>query len=317
MVPFTITLLATLAAAPFIRAHLVRRGLMDIPNHRSSHTVPVPRGGGIACLAGILAGAVASAARGEAPWGAVGAALALGVVGLVDDRRGLRPVPRLAAQCLTGAVAGAAIGVDLGLGARYAVVLAAVGAAVMVLSVNVVNFMDGINGITALTVIVWGGTMAWAGTAYDLTTVRVAGLLALGAALGFLPFNAPRARLFLGDAGSYGFGALIGTTSLYAVAHHVPWFVVFAPMTPYLVDVLVTLGKRALAHRPLLDAHREHLYQRLTDTRLGHSAVATLFAAAAALAAASAVLTGSGTTVTALAAVGAVLVAGARRGQTL
>lgn len=310
MVPFTVALLTTLVTAPLIRAHLVRRGLMDIPNHRSSHTVPVPRGGGIACLVGILAGTIAAAVRGDdTPWGAVTAALILGAVGLLDDRIGLRAVPRLFAQALSGVVAGGLIALGLGVGGLWTLGIAAAGAVAMVLSVNVVNFMDGINGITALTLSVWGGTMAWVGSTYGLHEVRIAGLLALAAALGFLPFNAPIARLFLGDAGSYGFGGLVGVTSLYAVAHAVPWFLVFAPVTPYLVDVLVTLARRAAAHRPLLDAHREHLYQRLTDLPgISHTSVAALFACAAAVTVIIARLTGSGTMVGVTAAAGVLAV---------
>jgi UDP-N-acetylmuramyl pentapeptide phosphotransferase/UDP-N-acetylglucosamine-1-phosphate transferase len=144
----------------------------------------------------------------------------------------------------------------------------------MAVSVNTVNFMDGINGITAGVIGLWGVVMMLsadgrpaAGALYSL------GAIALGAAIGFMPFNAVIPMAFLGDVGSYLFGGMVGAGSLLAVKAGLPILLVMAPMSMYLVDVSWTLARRARRRAPLLSAHREHVYQRLTQvTGLPHSA---------------------------------------------
>jgi len=94
-----------LAAAPLVLRVMVNRGWLDVPNHRSSHATPVPRGGGVACLAGVLAGlAIASARHHDVPWLAILGAILLAVVGFADDHGTLAPAPRLAAQIAVGAL---------------------------------------------------------------------------------------------------------------------------------------------------------------------------------------------------------------------
>jgi len=276
-----VALVVTLGAAPLVARALSRTGTLDVPNHRSSHTVPVPRGGGLACAAGIAAGAAVAAALGdEVPWAALAAAAVLGVVGLVDDRRTMPALPRLVAQLVVGAALGwATVGGPLG---------AVVGAALVALLVNVVNFMDGINGITGLTVAVVGATAWWAGAAHGSPALAVLGALAVGSAAGFLPWNAVRARLFLGDVGSYLFGALVAGTVLVGAADDVPLGLLLAPTAVYVADVLVALAKRAWRRARLTEAHREHVYQRLVDDGgLPHLAVAAVVAGAAAVLAAA------------------------------
>ncbi|WP_341359216.1 hypothetical protein V5H98_15970 [Georgenia sp. M64] len=249
------SLLATAATAPLVRALMLRRGIIDVPNQRSSHDRPTPRGGGVACAAGIFSGSSLAVWSGmSVPIPAVAAALLLAALGLLDDRFQLAAMPRLATQVITGALFGATIGgIDWVIG----------GAILMPLLVNVVNFMDGINGITALTLLAWGSATAIGGSVVGVEPLSILGAMTAGAALGFLPFNAPQARIFLGDVGSYLFGALAATGVMLGTAADVPLTYLVAPLLIYVLDVTVTLGRRAIRGRRLLDAHREHTYQRL------------------------------------------------------
>lgn len=255
MTLLVVALLATTLSAPLVRAEMRRHGVLDLPNHRSSHLAPVPRGGGWACAVGILAVVVDALLLDRAiPWVVILGALVLGAVGFWDDRYDLSAGLRLAAQAGTGLVVGLALGGVWG---------ALAGIALFTVLVNAVNFMDGINGITAVSMAVWGATAVIVGQSYEVPGLMTLGAITAGCALGFLPWNAPVARLFLGDVGSYLFGALVAGGVVLAWHHGVPPVLIIAPMTIYLVDTGSTLVRRALAGEALLSAHRDHVFQRL------------------------------------------------------
>ena len=258
---------ATAGAGGLLLPALRRSNRVDVPNHRSSHTVPTPRGGGLAIIAGAVTAAAVALAVGGWPadaWVLVAAALALALVGLTDDTRGLGPAPRLLAQVLVGAAAGAAVGGVAGL---------VVGALVVPAAVNMVNFMDGIDGLCASHAAVGGLGALLAGAALSNDTLSVIGALTAGGALGFLPWNAPRARMFLGDVGSYLLGGLAGlsvTTGLTAGAHAWRPEVIGCLAGPYVLfaaDTATTLVRRHRLGEPLFEAHRGHVYQRLVHGR--------------------------------------------------
>lgn len=278
-------LAVTACFAPVVRRVMLHQGVVDVPNHRSSHTVPTPRGAGWACVAGVLAVALVARVRGDGlPWLAVAAAVVMAMVGFVDDRRDVPALARLAAQVLVGAVYGWTLGGPL---------LAVVGAIVFPAAVNVVNFMDGINGITALTMAVWGLTALAVGLTHDIAGLTFLGAASAGSSLGFLPWNAPVARLFLGDVGSYLFGGLAAGGILIGWHEGAPLALLLAPLSIYLADTATTIIVRARRREPLLHAHRSHTYQRLVAAPCSwpHLAI-SLYAAglAAAVTAAWAVL---------------------------
>lgn len=283
MIELLVGLLMTACLAPVVRTQVLRLGLVDVPNHRSSHTLPTPRAGGIACLAAVLAAALAAELMGSRPsWPVVAAATVLALVGLGDDHSDLPPWVRLVAQLGAGGATGLALGGPW---------LALAGLLVVPAFVNAVNFMDGINGMTALTMAVWGGNVLAVGR--DVGSDALAGLggATAGVALGFLPFNVPSARMFLGDVGSYLLGALAGGGLLLGWAEGAPILVLAAPMAIYAADTSVALLRRAARGERLLDAHREHVYQQLTsDAKLPHPVVAAF---AAGLAAATALAWGT------------------------
>lgn len=267
------TALATAALAPVAYWVMSARSVLDVPNHRSSHEQPTVRGGGVACLSAmVLVWAGASIAGMAMPHAALAAVTVLSLVGLADDVRGLPPVARLLAQLAVGVALGAWLGGMDGM---------LLGALAFPVAVNAVNFMDGINGITALTVSAWAGVALLAGPGVA-DPISLLAALSLGLAVGFLPWNAPRARMFLGDTGSYLFGGLVATSILESLETDASPWVLVAPMALYLTDTGYTLLRRARARRPLLEAHREHLYQRLqAATGLSHISVALLVAGGA------------------------------------
>ncbi len=191
---------------------------------------------------------------------------------MIDDVRTLSPSLRLAAQACIGALVGWIIGGTL---------LAVFGGLlVLMVTVNVVNFMDGINGISCLTVGLWGVTAFVVGTTHHDHALVPIGAVTAGAAFGFLPANVPKARLFLGDVGSYLFGGLIGVGILVGVRDGIPVALLLAPVSVYLADTAYTLARRAIHRSPILSSHREHVYQRLvSDAGMSHQSVAALVVA--------------------------------------
>jgi len=259
----------TMIAAPLVLRIMVRRGVLDVPNHRSSHVTPVPRGGGIACLAGVLAGfALASAHHHAVPWLAVSGAMLLAVVGFADDQGGLAAAPRLGAQLTVGAVVGLAEG-----GGWW--ILA--GMVVIPIAVNAVNFMDGINGITGLNVAAWGLVAMAVGYAQHESSLVIIGAVTAGSTTAFLPWNAPVARLFLGDVGSYLLGGFVGIGIIIGVHQTPSGLVLLAPLAIYFADTCATLLRRGFRGEQLTTAHREHVYQRLvSEAGISQSKVAGL-----------------------------------------
>ena len=260
---------ASAAVAAFLAtgalvALLPRWGVVDVPNHRSSHARPVPRGGGLGVIAGAAVGLVVARPDAVLAVGLVGA-LVLAAVGFTDDLRSLSAAWRLAAQLVVSAVAAGL----LLLGERDFTITAAV--AVVCLGtlwlsgyVNVFNFMDGSNGLAGLNAAVAGACFATVGVVEDVNTLVVGGSLLLGASLGFVPWNFPRAHIFLGDVGSYSIGFAIAWLALVGVLDTGELLWCVAPTALVLLDTSLTLARRARRGESLTAAHREHVYQQLT-----------------------------------------------------
>lgn len=259
---------------PVVSAILRRGGVFDHPSDRSSHLTPTPRGAGAAQLVGV-----------SASWGAVGwvpsigllPTLAFSLLGLLDDLRAQKPFTRLTAQVVIGVVASfVLVNVStLSLGTA-SIVIAVSG--LFIFSVNAANFMDGINGISALHGIVLGLTYWWLLTHTNSEWAPMAAAL-VGASLAFMPWNwGRRARLFLGDSGSYLLGALLATFAIVALAGGLVAPVALAPLVIYGTDVIATMIRRAITRQSLLSPHREHIYQKITRVGWSHSA-ASLFVA--------------------------------------
>ncbi len=264
----------TTASSPFVRRVLLRLGQLDRPNERSSHSDPTPRGGGIACLAGVLTTAISSRlTRHRVATPVLVGATVLAVEGLRDDRASLGAGERLGVQAVVGAaVAGWQSGSAPG---------ALVGAVATPAVVNATNFMDGVNGISAMTAAVWGFNAMAVGRHCGRHDLLGLGAMTAGAALGFLPWNAPTAQLFLGDVGSYLFGGLFAG-GLESAPDRASVLLLAAPLSVYGTDTAVTLARRAAQGQQLTAAHREHAYQRLvSEGGLTHWQSASIAAATA------------------------------------
>lgn len=272
---FVVAVLVVVVATPMVVAGAHRWALIDEPNHRSSHASPTPRGGGLAVAIAAVVGLTAFERSSDVVGLAVGAVV-VGVVGLADDRFGLPPVPRLIAQFIVPIAIGLVV-IDR-TGPRLVLAIA-VAAFVIAAYINAFNFMDGINGISGSQGAVAGAFLAAIGSHIDAPPITAAGLAVCGASLGFLPFNAVKPRIFLGDVGSYFLGFWLAGLALLTVDAGVSPVVVAGPFLLYFLDTSTVIVRRARRGERLTEAHREHAYQRLTQAGWSHLAVASLCAA--------------------------------------
>jgi UDP-N-acetylmuramyl pentapeptide phosphotransferase/UDP-N-acetylglucosamine-1-phosphate transferase len=249
-------------------------GLLDRPNERSSHNTPVPKGGGVGILAAFV-----SASLFTAPPIAFWLPIALvALLSLFADKLDISPVFRLLFQFAGAAVFAAGFmpfNADHGTG-----IVLAIGLAVFIVgTANYYNFMDGINGIAGITGIIAFGLLA----AYGAVNGADAPLTALSFAvmlccLGFLPFNFPSARVFMGDVGSILLGFLFATT-VAAMARDVSEFACLVGfLFPFYADELTTTVVRIRDGENLLKPHRRHVYQLLANEKgLAHWKISLLY----------------------------------------
>jgi Fuc2NAc and GlcNAc transferase len=281
----TIVFLAALVLTGIVRRYAVAAKLLDVPNGRSSHTRVTPRGGGVAIVAALLVGLTALAGLSVVPpqlaWAALVGGGLVASTGLLDDRGHVRPALRLAAHFAAAGVILVALGglppipvfgglVDLSWPGNL---LAAI---YIVWLINLTNFMDGTDGIAAVEglTVAAGATVAY--LLADVPAAAVAGPLLLGAAvLGFLPWNWPPARIFMGDVGSGFLGGVFGVLSIHAAWLDVRLFWVWVIlMGVFVVDATTTLIRRVVRGETFHEAHRSHAYQRAAR-RYSHRTVAS------------------------------------------
>jgi UDP-N-acetylmuramyl pentapeptide phosphotransferase/UDP-N-acetylglucosamine-1-phosphate transferase len=266
---------------------------VDHPNERSLHTRPTPRTGGLAIWGGLvvgLAGIVLPERAGMHIWPAdwpvqveVGAWIAgmvvlVGLVSFLDDRKSVPAGVRLVIHTLaaSGVVAGAGLAVSsVMIPTVGAISLGWLAVPVTVLFIvwmaNLYNFMDGMDG--------FAGGMTWLGFGFLSGIAWIGGhaliflpsLLISMAAAGFLFYNSPPARIFMGDVGSVPIGFLAASLAVQGI--HDGVFDLWVPVlifSPFIVDATVTMLRRMLQGQKFWRAHREHYYQRLVLAGWGH-----------------------------------------------
>ncbi len=263
-----LALAASLVGTGLARAYALRRRLIDLPDDaRRNHRVATPRGGGIAIVIVLCLAATALALRDAAWWPVLAGLVLVGGIGWWDDHRPLPALARLAVHGVAALLLGASA-----LASGLPVWLCVLAAAAALVLINIWNFMDGIDGIAATQAAVVAGVCGMlaggAGQAFAFAVV--------GAALGFLPWNFPKARIFMGDAGSGALGYALAVAWLGTAMHQPPlaWLPLF-PLAAFLIDAGLTLSTRVLQGERWWEAHSRHSYQILSR-RLGHHVPVTL-----------------------------------------
>lgn len=253
------------------RRYALAKKLLDVPNERSSHAVATPRGGGLAIVVTMLALLPILAAVDVVSWhpivGLMGSGAVVAAVGFADDRYRLsasvRLVGHFAAALWLLAWTGLPTVRVFGLVVEPAWLVEVAAATYLVWLLNLTNFMDGIDGIAGVEVISVGacGAFVCAVAAPDSTEWAIA-LALVASTLGFLIWNWPPAKIFMGDAGSGFLGLMLGALSLQAglLAPMLFWSWVILLGT-FVVDASVTLLRRLLRGERLHEAHRSHAYQ--------------------------------------------------------
>jgi UDP-N-acetylmuramyl pentapeptide phosphotransferase/UDP-N-acetylglucosamine-1-phosphate transferase len=276
VIPFTVSCALTRILARPVAAQF----LLDHPDHRSLHKHPTSRGGGIAIICGVLAGAAGVALLVPMPniplWIGL-AALVIVSVSFLDDLSHVHPGVRISVHFIVAAGL-----MFVGLGLEYvdlpavrwqlpAAIMVVVSCLFVVWLVNLYNFMDGMDGFAAGMAIFGFGTFAVLGTLAENAAFTALNIVVAAAAGGFLVFNFPPARIFMGDVGSSLLGLLAAGFSLWATAERIfPLWVAVLVFSPFITDATFTLLRRLFHRERVWDAHKTHCYQRLVELGWGH-----------------------------------------------
>lgn len=270
-------------ATGLVRRYALARAILDVPNHRSSHTIPTPRGGGAAIVLAFAVGLAALGFFGIATMshiaGIGGGAILIALIGWVDDRRSVAARYRFLVQVgaavwalwWIGGLPVVGIGntkLHLGLAGSL---LAVIGT---VWYTNLFNFMDGIDGIAGSQAATCGTVAAillFLAGRLDLAAIA---LLVAAASIGFLIWNWSPARIFMGDVGSSMLGFVFATLAIGAEnTGAVPLGVSLLLGAFFILDTTITLFRRVARGAKWYEAHRSHAYQRAVQSGFTHAQV--------------------------------------------
>ncbi len=295
---FAVSWAASFGIVWLIRRYAARLGLLDIPNERSLHSVPTPRGGGLAIVIVVLIGLPALAwYRGAFSPRIVlaysGAGAIVAAVGWMDDRRSLSPRLRLAMHIAAAllAVIGMGFFADVRLPFVESIHLGWIGLPLTLLwivgLINAYNFMDGIDGLAAGQAMIGGvfwAVIGWrSGAGRDVPPERLyLGLLIASSSFGFLLHNWSPARIFMGDVASGFLGFSFAVLPLMAKGGEAQESLLGTGalvLGVFIFDSGITFLRRLRRRENVLLAHRSHLYQRLIALGYPHPKVTALYLA--------------------------------------
>lgn len=285
---FVLAALISYAANRFVVIPaLTSHAVLDHPSARSSHERPVVRGGGI----GVAVGYIVAASTGVV-WqmthhstvgfgffvalAAISAAVVCGAVGLADDFDSFSAIFRLGLQLVLGILFGTVVVMWSPWGWTVIFVVAAS----IVLVVNAINFMDGVNTLITGWGAIVGGWYTFVALRSEQSQLAVVAIALCGAALAFIPLNITPAKAFLGDVGSYAIGGIAIALFWLLWLGGASRLLIAAPFVVPLFDVLVTLVKRIYEKENIFQPHKKHYYQRLQQAGVKHEVVAAVFATA-------------------------------------
>ena len=288
MLSLFIFFLLAFAMTYFMRAYALKKNIIDNPNERSSHNVPTPRGGGVAVVCSyllVLAVLIYSQQLTvHIGLTLMGAGFVIALLGFLDDHGHINSMLRLAIHFLVAISAVTSLGgfaeVTAFNGLQLGFVANIIAVLFLVWLLNLYNFMDGINGIASVEAITTTASMAI--LYYLLNTSLNSDLLWLLAAcvFGFLLWNFPKAKIFMGDACSGFLGLTLGILALIALKENLVLFCAWIIcLGVFVVDATYTLIKRVLSGYKMYDAHRSHSYQILSRKWGSHTPVTLAVAA--------------------------------------
>jgi Fuc2NAc and GlcNAc transferase len=269
--------------------------MLDVPNERSSHTAPVPRGGGLGIVVMTLVGSIAAYTLWSADLGAVSpallitgaAAFMIAAIGWIDDKVSLPAKLRLLLQLGIGA------GCVLLIGAIDRIALPVMGVVVLpglialVVNIlwvvgftNIYNFLDGIDGIAGTQALVGGAAWCALLLTFNQPNLALVGMLIATSSIGFLLLNRPPARIFMGDVGSTFLGFSFAMLPLVAYQQLENSRLLGAGVlfvAPFALDGVFTIVSRLLRRENVLQAHHSHVYQRLIRLGYSHGQITLLY----------------------------------------
>jgi Fuc2NAc and GlcNAc transferase len=288
----------TFLGVEIFRRWSLQREILDIPNERSSHTVPTPRGGGlIIFLVSIVTFLVYTGLSGFGfYWSYFAGALIVAFISLTDDVRAISPVSRI---LFHGFASGLVV---LSLGGFVEILIPFFGIVQLgvwgdilaffwiVWLINAYNFMDGIDGIAAMQAVTAGIGWSLAGWFLGIEFLNFYGIVLALSAGGFLMLNWQPAKIFMGDVGSAFLGYSFAVLPLFAakkiqgleIGSVLPWMgVIFVWF--FIFDSVFTLFRRLFRGEKIWKAHREHIYQKMVIAGASHSKVAGFYGLASAI----------------------------------
>jgi UDP-GlcNAc:undecaprenyl-phosphate GlcNAc-1-phosphate transferase len=276
------------AALTYVMARYVR--VMDLPNDRSSHSRPVPKSGGIAFVASFVAGSlviyfVADVARIDDRyfWGYLISAVLLAIVSFVDDITQKTFLAKVLTQvlCVSVVLASGVVITRLAVPVWGEVQLGGLGYVLTFLWIlgltNAYNFMDGLDGLAAGVAVIAAGFLCAIALQQKSVFVYMSSYVLLAGAAGFLIFNFPPARIFMGDIGSAFLGFTFATLAVIGSSldlGHLSFYIVPMLLFQFVFDTFFTFSRRLWRGEKVFLAHRTHLYQLLNRMGYSHKAVA-------------------------------------------
>lgn len=253
-------------------------GMLDYPNERSSHSDPTPKGGGVGILVAFIAGAL---------WWHIPLifwmpACVVSLASFWGDYREISFKIRLSVQICSAVIVSGLIFIVKSpseVSPGFSVIIVILGVLYITATANYYNFMDGINGIGGLTGAIAFLCLGIFGFLEGRELFSIAAALGIAAAcLGFLPFNFPRAKVFMGDVGSVLLGFLFASWVLWFSQSLLEFVVLSSFLFPFCIDELSTQFARIKERERLTNAHRRHIYQILVNQAgLSHAIVTSIY----------------------------------------
>lgn len=253
--------------------------VLDQPNERSLHDRPIPRGGGLAMVLVIFtSGAIVAWFNPGSELPVIGlAVLIVAGISFFDDRYSVHPFYRFLAHAVaalmilyhgfvleTIEIAGVSFSWPWATGAVFTLLF-------VIWMINLYNFMDGMDGFAGGMALFGFGTFAALGWKTGDELFLIINLIITAAAAGFLIFNFPPARIFMGDVGSSTLGLLAAILSIWGAQDGIfPFWIALLVFSPFIVDATVTLFRRMLRREKIWQAHKSHYYQQLVQAGWGH-----------------------------------------------